>query len=122
MRKQQTPYQFFKANAGYSYDPKTQTPEEGQRCCAEALADAEAFARTAGLSFEWREDDQTDESFRNTDDPYNLWVCVCHDEEGGHLTSCGGIDLGRDGKPWADKYRRVMEAELALEAMTNIGK
>ena len=55
--------QFFFDCACHSYDPRTETPEQGRTRCALDLAAAEAF--------------------------------------------------GRDGSPWGDPYRRVVEAELA---------
>lgn len=113
-----SPEGFFWANAGYSYKPP-QTPEEGRRECATSLAAAERWGSDNGLSFEWREDDQTQESFRKLrrgEDPYNLWVCICRAESGEVRAALGGIDFG--GKdPWGDSYRRVVEAELASEAM-----
>lgn len=38
MAKRQTPYEFFLAQAGYSYDAKTETPMAGKRRCAKLLA------------------------------------------------------------------------------------
>jgi hypothetical protein len=81
------------------------------------MAEAERKGREAGLSFEWSLDNETDASFRDTRSPYHLWICVCHDADGLAKSSLGGIDLGRDGSPFADLYRRVVEAELAMEAI-----
>lgn len=109
---------FFFEWSGYSYDPKRETPALGRKRCAVAMTEAERKATELGIRFAWEHDDQTDESFRDTDDPYWLWVCVAYlnDEV---VASCGGIDLGRDGSPHSDTYGRVMEAELALEALQN---
>ena len=39
-----TPAEFFFTHAGYSYDPKTETPEQGRAKCAQRLAEAEEEA------------------------------------------------------------------------------
>ena len=111
-----TAYHFFLANAGYSYDPKTQTPMQGRRECARKLADAERGARDAGYSFHWGEDPHADSSdFSNRKPAYRLWCVDMFNPEGITVASLGGIDFGRDGSPWSDPYRRVVEAELACE-------
>jgi hypothetical protein len=114
---------FFAEHAGGSYDPRTQTPEQGKQAGAERLALAEATARELGFSFEWSIDpDVTSADWvtKGRDgskgrDPWQTWVCLVHDADGEVIGSLGGIDFGRDGKPWGDPYRRVVEAELALE-------
>jgi len=35
-----TPYNFFLKHAGYSYNPQTETKEQGRRRCAKALVQA----------------------------------------------------------------------------------
>lgn len=111
-----SPEQFFYDHAGYSYDPKRETPEQGRRKCARLLARAERKGSEAGLSFEWQHDDITSDEFKSSGSPWRLWACVCRSVDGEILSSLGGIDFGRDGEPWGDTYRRVIEAELALEA------
>ena len=111
------PVAFFAEHAGYSYDPRTQTPEEGRLECARKLADAERRGSDAGISFQWKHDDITNAEFEDTDAPYPLWLCLCFDENGSVVASVGGVDFGRDGVPQSDPYRRVVEAEMALEAM-----
>lgn len=122
--KRQTPYQFFKAQAGYSYDPKTETAIEGQRKTARALAQAEARAKRLNYSYEWSIDefsssadwiDDNEDGGRNGN-PWQVWACVLRNEAGVILQSLCGIDFGRDGEPWGQPYKRVVEAELALEA------
>jgi hypothetical protein len=118
-----TPYHFFLANAGYSYDPKTETPMQGRIRCAQDLAYAEKHAREAGASFEWSHDvDSTSADWiaphndgGRLRDPWYAWVCLARGADGKVFASLGGIDFGRDGSPWGDPYRRVVEAELACE-------
>lgn len=111
------PVAFFYANAGVSYNPKTQTPEEGRTEGARKLADAERFASAAGLCFRWQHDDITSAEHEDTDSPYPLWLCTCYDEFGKVVGSLGGVDFGDNGQPWGDPYRRVVEAEIAMEVL-----
>jgi len=114
-----TPYHFFLANAGYSYDPLTQTPMQGRIACAQALAAAEKRARDAGCSFAWNVDAYSDSSdWSDEEPPYAQWTCLARDADGEVFASLGGIDFGRDNEPWDSSYRRVVEAELACELPT----
>lgn len=118
-----TAYHFFMANAGYSYDPKNETPMQGRIRCAKALAYAEKRARDAGASFEWSTDPDgssadwiaDDQDGGRDNNPWHVWSCVARDGAGKVFASLGSIDFGRDGEPWGDSYRRVVEAELACE-------
>ena len=101
--------QFFYTNAGCAYDPKTETPTEGRKRCALILAAAETFARAAGVSFEWLIDVDADEP--------GQWGCILRDNTGEAKQSLWGIDFGPGGSPWGENYRRVVEAELALDYM-----
>ena len=130
-------YQFFLKHAGYSYDPKTQTPMQGRIQTARRLAKAERQARDAGISFCWGQDDylssewiaDNEDGGRNRD-PWRTWYCTAYaapkQNEGYYgvrpnvLASLSGIDFGRDGEPWGAPYRRVVEAELAIEALGNL--
>lgn len=130
------PYQFFLRHAGYSYDPQTQTPMQGRVRNTRNLAAAERKARDAGLWFKWEVDpDSTSADFGDNLDngelgaPWQLWqCCACSPNESPGrfsnlstvLASLGGIDFGRDGEPWGNPYRRVVEAELALEALDQL--
>lgn len=89
---------FFYDNAGYSYDPKTQTEEEGRMECANRLALAEAFASEAGLTWYWEQDD-----FENNEP---RWCCSCAQLP----LALGGIDVDE-----SDDYARVVKAELVSE-------
>src|SRR5689334_4844391 len=103
--KAKTPEHFFWTSAGYSHDPKTETAKQGRKRCAKELAWAEERGSDAGFSFQWEQDDQTDESFRDTDEPYFLWACVCRDLAGKVLASLGGVDFGAPpAEPWSNTY------------------
>lgn len=116
-------YHFFMAHAGYSYDPKTETPMQGRMRCAKELAYHEQRACEAGASFLWEPDPEiTSANWINDNEdggrnnaPWSTWLCVARDANGEIFASLGGIDFGRDGSPWSDPYRRVVEAELACE-------
>ena len=107
---------FFHKHAGYSYG--SEGPEAGRIRCARALADAERAGSDAGFSFEWEHDHDIDSSeWRDDVEPYATWACYCRDVNGILLSSLHGIDFGPDGEPWDQPYRRVVEAELASEAL-----
>lgn len=109
-----TPYHFFYAHAGYSYDLKTETPAQGRARCAKSLARAEAMARNTGLRYVWSVDPDTNASdFCDTD--YPLYQCFLVRGESEILESLHGIDFGPSGHPWGQPYARVVEAELAAE-------
>jgi hypothetical protein len=105
---------FFYEHAGYSYNTAIETPEQGRRRTAQALADAELWAHEAGYSVDWEDDwDVTDHVAEY--DTYDTEPATCeqatmHDPDGAVVASLGCIDDA------TDEYRRVVEAELALEA------
>jgi hypothetical protein len=125
MPKTTTPYQFFLKHAGYSYDPKTETAQQGRRRCARLLAKAEKYGEDEGFSFQWDIDPHTTsadwiQAGRDGGKgcrPWSTWVCGVRNGEGVLVGSLSGIDFGRNGEPWGDPYRRVVEAELILEEM-----
>jgi len=111
---------FFYRNAGYSH-PSDATPAQ-QRAHrlngARTLAHAEEWARNAGGSFVWSVDqDSTSADWSDETPAWEQWQCAMRDENGRCVASLHGIDFGRDGSPWNDNYRRVVEAELAREAL-----
>ncbi len=108
--------QFFYEHAGFSYDPKTETAEEGRLRCARELAQAEYDS--SEISFDWQVDDCDSSEWSDEQPPYAQWVCFARDVDSGRiLASLGGIDFGRDSEPYGDPYMRVVEAELALEIL-----
>lgn len=115
----QAAIEFFVANAGYSYDPKTESPEEGSYRCAAQLADAEARAERAGFVFEWEQDDIDSSAFDDESELRPLWVCIARDKTGAVVGSLGGVDFGPDADPWGDDYARVVQAEISLEALAD---
>ena len=110
--------QFFYDHAGYSYPTgaNEEIIDEHRRASARRLAEAEAWA-SDHVTWRWSHDDDADLSWH--DDPSSvvevlgceaLRPCGCC----GHMQTVGSL--------WGivdpdDDYRRVVEAEIALEAM-----
>lgn len=95
------PFKFFRANAGYCDPP-------GKAACALALARAEEWARENDLTLIWHMEDE----FRQGELPSPCECCFAIDPSGYVLASLGGITNA------TDDYRRVIQAQLALEAQT----
>lgn len=103
---------FFYKHAGSSYTPGKETKAQGQRRGAKALAEAEAEAKERGWTFEWEHDPEPyEKGDAEIEDPDEVLGCVLKDEDGKVLASLWGI-----GDP-DHNYRRVVEAELAQEAL-----
>lgn len=136
------PYQFFLKHAGYSWNEKTETRMQGRVKGARALARAEREARDGGFTYRWSIDPDSlssDWAEHNTEDPpiradgsradggscgcskcdpWQVWQCAMYNSDGHIVNSLHSIDFGRDGEPWGDPCKRVVEAELALEALS----
>ncbi len=110
-----TPVRFFMANAGYSYNPATETPAQGRYRGARKLAAAESRASARGYSFEWQPSDEDSSSFCDDEPAWQLWDCLMRDPAGNIVGSLCACDFGRHGSPWGQSYRRVVEAEIACE-------
>ena len=111
-RRGQSAAQFFYKHAGWGYTPGKETKAQGQRRGAKLLAEAEAEAARRGWRVKW-EDDQLPYEIGDaeTEMPSEVLTAVLYDENGNVLASLGGIaDPDRN-------YGRVVEAELALEAL-----
>lgn len=106
---------FFMTHAGSSYRPGVETEETGRRRGAADLVRAERWARATGVSFVWSDDWEVTnhvEAFDCYDrEPDTCEMCDAYDADGVPVASLCCID---DATP---EYRRVVEAELALEAM-----
>ena len=105
-------WRFFHKWAGWCEPPS-------KAVCAMDLARAEEWAEDEEVEFEWAEDECVNSSeFSDEQPPYRLWVCLARLED--ETVSLGGIDFGRDKDPWmGDTYKRVVEAELAMELQTD---
>jgi hypothetical protein len=101
-------WNFFRANAGYATPP-------GPAACALELAKAERHARTQDWRFAWF----PDEDCVHPNEPGPCEVAVLYGEANNDeeprpvLASMGCIHEATNA------YRRVVEAELAAEAMAN---
>lgn len=111
IKELRTDIQFFQVHAGWCTPP-------GKMACAFALAKAEADAQLLGYVWEWVPDaegcigcDCEDKRCKcSTGKPHEVLGCILKDNRGSVLGSLWGIC-----QPDND-YRRVVEAELALEA------
>lgn len=114
--------QFFYDNAGFSYDPKKETPKQGQYNSARRYAKAENEARRAGIRFEWEYDSEgcigcdcgdcgDDACSCSTSEPHEVLVCIACLPDGTVGASLGSI-YGA-----TREYRRVVEAELAIDVI-----
>jgi len=117
---------FFREQAGYSYDPKTQTEEEGREECARELAKAEQWEWDEGYTFDWEEDDipfecACDNPDCESHEPHTAYVCIMRTPAGASCQSLCGISFGPGVEPWGQAYKRVVEAELASEQMADAG-
>jgi hypothetical protein len=124
-----TDQRFFFDHAGYSYTPGTETPEQGRTRCAIMCANAEDLlmraCRVADVGTSWEDDPDGWEDWRadkragrSTTRPETIeQATIWHrDPEGSihYLASLGAIqDADSD-------YRRVIRAELAIEAETEL--
>jgi len=100
-------WRFFLEHAGYAAPP-------GRTVCAASLARAEEQAEALGLTFEWCEDECPDLSWMDEAEAtreHEVLGCIVRSPYGEHLASLWGI-VDADAN-----YRRVIEAELAAEAL-----
>ena len=118
--KKQSAYHFFLEHAGYCWNPKIETQLQGRRRCAKSMATDEAAARDGGFYYRWSGDPDINSSEFSDETPaWGLWQCAMYNERGQIVASLHGIDFGRDNEPWGNPYKRVVEAELASEGLTN---
>lgn len=105
--------QFFYEHAGYSFDPKTETQEQGKLRCAKELAEAERIAANLEWRFEWVDDWMGSHDWKEySGEPATCEQCTVYDPSSNRvLASLSCIDDADNN------YRRVIEAELAAEAL-----
>lgn len=112
---------FFFEQAGYSYDPKKETAEQGRIRCAKELAQAEEYAANLNWRVEWQDDWDIgnhrdcygEDSAYSDREPSTCECARLFDDDDNVLAALGCIDD-------ADRaYRRVIEAELAAEALVH---
>ena len=85
-----------------------------------ALARAEAYADENDWAAEWEDDPEPYDTDLEDDQPFEVLTCVLKDESGNVLASLGSIGMSGNARQDRD-YRRVIEAELALQAMSERG-
>lgn len=108
---------FFRTHAGYSFDPTVETAEEGRERGARAMAEAETWAAEQGITFAWEDDWEVGSHAKYYGrPPYFVEPETCEhvaafDPGGNVLASLGCVDDA------TTEYRRVVQAELALEAL-----
>jgi hypothetical protein len=121
-------WEFFYHNAGWGYNPCTQSEVAGRALGAVALAQAEAWANAQpSMSYFWYDDPEGAECQREdgTYETLPAMVCVlvrsitCNlgEEHCATLASLCGITESDDYRERTN-YRRVVEAELALEVQS----
>lgn len=109
---------FFYENAGYSYASGTDE-EEGHILTARALAHAETYSRNHSWYVVWDDDPEgcigcdcdSPDCPCSTGEPHNVQAAILYDENDKVTGSLGAIC-----EPTA-AYRRVIAAELALDAI-----
>lgn len=104
--------QFFYKHAGYSFDPQTETQEQGRRRCAREMAAVEAHALSMGWRYDWEWDPAPWDG--DAPEPHEVLGCTLRNAAGQVLASLWGI-----GDP-SPAYARVVQAELAAEAREEI--
>jgi len=123
--------QFFYDNAGYSYG-KGETREQGRMRCARSLAEAEVYAWDHDWVFSWEYDD-------NGCSGCDCGSPDCPCASGAEHETLGCILFNREQRAHGNvippqialaslwgicepttEYRRVVEAELASEALYNL--
>lgn len=125
MASQSQAEKFFYKHAGYAQRPG-ESKETARRRGARALAQAEAEAERRGWTYEWSYDEDADISFLDEKGLADLEAgrtellqVLLRDQNGNVLESLGGVHV-RAHRGVQDPYGRVVEAELALEALSRM--
>lgn len=115
---------FFFESSGYSYPSGANSTEQKRARVeqAKALAAAEAEAQDRGWTYEWDYDQEADTSWMDEEaleefrsGQTEMLDVLLKDEKGNVLASLGGVHVSARGR--RDPYVRVVEAELAQEAL-----
>lgn len=129
-------WRFFMGNAGYSYNPDTETEAQGKNRTARMLAKAERNAASKNIRFEWHPDDAgcagcacgSENCDCFTGAVHETYACValygdpsCHDGFGRPAGGAVVASLSAICNP-SREYRRVVEAELAVEALEYLSR
>ena len=104
--------QFFHDNAGWSYDPTTETPEEGRARTAERLAAAEQRLKSGPYFIRVVPDDEPWDGDVPWDGP--IWTVGLYSVEDNAAPQLIG-SLSSVACEEGDAYLRVVAAELANE-------
>ena len=112
--------EFFIAHAGQSYNPATETIEEGTARNARDLAGAELAARNLGWTVQWSDDWDGDHSYLDqaTFDGYIVTTCemaTLYDADGDVISSCVAIDAALPPPKTVESGRKVGERFNQLE-------
>lgn len=98
-----TQTEFFYKWAGYGYNPKTETKEQGRRAGAKRLAKAEAYAVDHEWYYEWQPSQNPDTSWMDAEQLVDyetgrleMLDVVLRDAEGKILESLGEVALYPD--------------------------
>src|SRR5690348_2890824 len=103
---------FFYKHAGWGYKSGVETPAQGRRRGAVYLARAEAEAARRGWHVNWEYSEEPYEmGDAETEMPSEVFDAILYDENDRVIGSLGHI-----GDP-SREYKRVVEAELAVEAL-----
>ncbi len=131
--KRANAWEFFYHSAGYSYDPRTESPVVGRMLCALNLASAEQWADDVGATFDWSDDPDPAEYQDNAgkwrtapamictmylpceECPHDVVEWCRHSLES-HIAACLCSIIESDDPGERAAYRRVVSAELAAEA------
>jgi|SRR5882672_7371092 len=104
---------FFFDNAGYSWNPRKETPAQGRtrgamalRAAEQAYSDAEAYASVEFCV--WPDEIATYE------DGEQRYMMAIRDGDGHTMNSCGAMDSEDSTQ------RRIMHAELALDILAEL--
>lgn len=125
--------EFFYHHAGWPYDPARESFIVGKLRCAAELAQAEAWAKDSGAQYAWEyggtvECQDNDGNWETNPAVSCVLFMPCDDCTDGDIDHCtrklsyhsraslGGIMESENYKEQTD-CRRIVEAELALEAM-----